>query len=521
MGDPFLFPDVGEGIKEGKLVEWLIKEGDTIAVDQPIASVETDKAVVEIPTPDSGTVEKLLFSPGDTMEVGQPIMELAKGEGAAASPAPAKEETKPVPETLVPTPPPHQEDAEAEPVDSEPSDGTETGGILALPKVRKALREAAAKLGIRPDDVKGTGKDGRVTQADVNNLSGGTSPVSAPAPAPAINPAVVPAPSPSTGAEPSSSPSSARTDGCDVLATPSVRMHAREMGVDIATVAGSGSNGRVTMEDVKAMIGKTAAVKDAPAPDASASSPDPVPQPAVVDSTYEPEEERIPMSPTRKAISKHMILSLSHAAPFTFTDEADVTDLYALRKRENDKLKDKGIHLTFLPFFVKAVVAALRKHETFNATLDEETDEIIIKRRYHIGIATDAPEGLVVPVVRNADRKSILALAGEISDIVKKARDRKLPLDEMKGSTFTISSVGSIAGQVFTPIINYPEVAILGLGRIIEKPVVVKGELLIRKMIALSLTIDHRVIDGAEAARFIADLSSMLSDPETLLVEMI
>jgi len=403
MAKDFLFPDVGEGIAEGEIVRWLVKEGDRVEVDQTLAEIETDKAVVEMPSPFAGTVLKVHFKEKDLVKVGQPLVTIGeKGEAFAAA-APA----------------------------------------------------AAPAPGARP--------------------------------APAA-PAAPAAPSP------------ARTGG-EVLATPKVRALAKELGLDIGAVPGTGPDGLVTEDDVRAF------------------RPPAEKKPAIkVKAKYDlyGTLERIPLRGVRRATAKKMRESLDHAAHVTHCDEADAGPLEALRQKMKPEVETAGAKLTYLPFIVKALIEALKLHPTLNATLDEEESEIVVKKYYNIGIAVDIPDGLIVPVVKAADQKSVAGLAAEIQALAQAARDRTLDLADLKGGTFSITNVGVIGGDFATPIINYPEVAILATMKIADRARVAGGAVVVRKTLPLCLAFDHRVVDGAEAARFTKDLIRFLEAPESL-----
>ncbi|MBI2173385.1 MAG: 2-oxo acid dehydrogenase subunit E2 [Candidatus Aenigmarchaeota archaeon] len=410
----FKFPDVGEGITEGEIVRWLVKEGDKVKEHQPIAEIETDKAVVEIPSPYSGTVIKIHHKAGDTVKVGETLVTI--GESSERK-KPAEKYTSSVVGQL-----PEAEEVEPQPV-----------------KTKSTEKQAP-----------------------------------------------------------------------HALATPATRRMAKNLGVNLKDIEGTGAGGRVTEEDIRRHAGSEEA-KPIDKHEASAE--------AKVVKKYDMFGylEHVPLKGIRKATAKKMTESVRNAAHVTHMDEADVTHLYNIREKEKDKLK--GVHLTFLPFIVKAVIAALRKHPYINATLDMEHEEIILKKYYNIGIAVDVGEGLVVPVVKGADNKSIPQIAKEIEELAQKAKERKLDIMDMQGGTFTITSIGSIGGIFATPIINYPEVAILAVGRIREKPAVHKGKIVVRRFMPLSLSFDHRILDGAEAARFMNDLIEHLEDPHMMMVE--
>ncbi|KEQ22981.1 dihydrolipoamide acetyltransferase family protein [Paenibacillus tyrfis] len=308
-------------------------------------------------------------------------------------------------------------------------------------------------------------------------------------------------------------------DEREVLATPSVRKLAREKGVNIAEVTATGKNGRVTREDV---LGFTpgAAPKAAEAPAAAAPAASAAASSAAAPVSGDREEERVPLKGIRKAIANAMVKSAYTAPHVTLMDEVDVTRLVALREKAKPVAEKKGVKLTYLPFIVKALVAAARQFPAMNAMIDEEKQEIVYKKYYHVGIATDTDNGLIVPVIQDADRKNIWTIAGAIKDLAVRGREGKLGMNELKGSTITITNIGSAGGMFFTPIINFPEVAILGTGRISEKPVVKNGEIVIAPVMALSLSFDHRIIDGATAQNFMNYIKQLLADPELLVMEV-
>ncbi|OZT12400.1 branched-chain alpha-keto acid dehydrogenase subunit E2 [Priestia aryabhattai] len=307
-----------------------------------------------------------------------------------------------------------------------------------------------------------------------------------------------------------------------VIAMPSVRKYAREKGVDIKAVPGSAKNGRIVKEDIDSFLsgGSTAAASTATeeAPVATEAAPK-----AAATATAIPEgdlpETREKMSGIRRAIAKAMVNSKHTAPHVTLMDEIDVTALVAHRKKFKSVAADQGIKLTFLPYVVKALTSALKKFPALNTSIDDSTDEVIQKHYYNIGIAADTEKGLLVPVVKNADRKSVFEISDQINDLAGKAREGKLAPAEMKGASCTITNIGSAGGQWFTPVINHPEVAILGIGRIAEKPVVRDGEIVIAPVLALSLSFDHRIIDGATAQNALNQIKRLLNDPELLLME--
>ncbi|MCA1041019.1 2-oxo acid dehydrogenase subunit E2 [Bacillus infantis] len=305
-----------------------------------------------------------------------------------------------------------------------------------------------------------------------------------------------------------------------IIAMPSVRKFARDKGVDIRQVAGSGKNGRVLKEDIESFLngGSQAPAQEAPQAEA-AKEEAAAPAAAAAAPQGQYPETREKMSGIRKAIAKAMVNSKQTAPHVTLMDEIDVTKLVAHRKKFKEVAANKGIKLTFLPYVVKALTSALREFPALNTSIDDAAGEIIHKHYYNIGIAADTEKGLLVPVVKDADRKSTFAISDEINSLAGKARDGKLAADEMKGASCTITNIGSAGGQWFTPVINHPEVAILGIGRIAEKPVVKDGEIVAAPVLALSLSFDHRIIDGATAQNALNHIKRLLNDPELLLME--
>lgn len=305
-----------------------------------------------------------------------------------------------------------------------------------------------------------------------------------------------------------------------IIAMPSVRKYAREKGISINLVPGTGNNGRILKGDIDSFVSGGAA----PAPQAAANVEAEtvkveVTQAAVAIPQGEYPETREKMSGIRKAIAKAMVNSKHTAPHVTLMDEVDVTKLVTHRKKFKEVAAAKGIKLTFLPYIVKALTSALREFPALNTSLDDASSEIIHKHYYNIGIAADTEKGLLVPVVKDADRKSVFTISNEINELAGKARDGKLAPNEMKGASCTISNIGSAGGQWFTPVINHPEVAILGVGRIAEKPIVRNGEIVAAPVLALSLSFDHRMIDGATAQNALNHIKRLLNDPELLLID--
>jgi pyruvate dehydrogenase E2 component (dihydrolipoamide acetyltransferase) len=408
MAKQFKFPDVGEGITEGEIVRWLVKEGDEVKEDQPLAEVETDKAVVEMPSPYAGTILKIHAGVKDIIKVGHVLVTIGeKGE---------------------------------------------------------AVVKAAVEM--KPDEEA----------------------------APATGPSVV------------GVVTDSKEEIREVLATPKVRKLALELGIDIKAVKGTRPQGRISEDDVKAAKASAAALKEEKKPAFK------------IKEKYDfyGELERIPLRGVRRATAKRMHESVSTAAHVTHFDEADVTELMKIREGLKVQAAEKGVKLTYLPFIVKAVLAAIKAHPLLNATLNDEDEEIIVKKYYNFGIAVDVPDGLIVPVVKGVDQKSIFDLAAEIQAVAEAAKKRSLNLADLKGGTFSITNVGGIGGEAATPIINYPEVAILATLKIKDRVRVKNGEVKAMRTLPLCLSFDHRVIDGAEAARFMNDLVAKLEDADFL-----
>jgi pyruvate dehydrogenase E2 component (dihydrolipoamide acetyltransferase) len=315
----------------------------------------------------------------------------------------------------------------------------------------------------------------------------------------------VPAPSAAVAAAEGPRAEPVGPEGSRALATPATRRLARELGVDLQRIVGTGPEGRVTKEDVQRAV--NAAVS--PSPSAKAGE------------RAEPAEERIPLRGLRRLIAEKMQRSKNTAAHFTYVDEVDMTELVALRERARRAAEERGVKLTFLPFIAKAVVSALKRYPMLNATLDDERREIVVKRVYHLGIATATDAGLTVPVVKDVDKKSLFDIGRDIEILAEKARDGKLALDEVTGSTFTLTSLGKLGGLFATPIINHPEVAILGIHEIRPRPVVRDGQVVVREIMLLSLSIDHRVIDGHVGAAFAQAVKGYLEDPHLLFLELV
>ncbi|MCE4226543.1 dihydrolipoyllysine-residue acetyltransferase [Methylobacterium sp. C25] len=429
MGIEVKIPDIGD-FADIPIIEIFVKEGDTIGPDDPLVSLESDKATMDVPSPQAGVVEKILIKIGDKVSEGAPIL-LLKGEGAAAS-APAAADTAAV----------------------------------------------AAKQ----------------------------------EPAPAA------APSPAPAAPASQAPVSSAPDFSNVHASPAVRRIAREMGVDLNAVKGTGEKGRITKDDVKGQLTRSAGPAAAGGGAVMASGGMGIPEiPAVDFSKFGPIETK-PMARIKKISGPHLHRSWLNVPLVTHTDESDITDTDKYRKELDAIGKEKGYRVTLLAFLIKAAVSALRQHPEFNSSLSPEKDALILKKYYNIGVAVDTPDGLVVPVIKDADRKGIIEISQDLGAISKKARDGKLGAGDMQGATFSISSLGGIGGTNFTPLVNAPEVAILGVPRSKMTPVWDGTEFKPRLILPLNVSYDHRVIDGALGARFTRHLAHVLEDLRRLVV---
>ncbi|WP_078391637.1 dihydrolipoamide acetyltransferase family protein [Shouchella patagoniensis] len=319
-------------------------------------------------------------------------------------------------------------------------------------------------------------------------------------------------------AEDTSSESTDSDDDSRVIAMPSVRKYAREQSVTISKVKGTGKNGRVLKEDVDAFA-SGGQVEESAADQKEAKEETTQKSPSAPVASSEQLEERVPLKGIRKAIAKAMVKSKQTAPHVTHLDEIDVTALVAHRKQYKQIAADQGTKLTYLPYVVKALTSAIRKYPALNASIDDDAGEIVYKKYFNIGIAADTEQGLVVPVVKDADRKSIFQLADEINELAGKARDGKLTGADMSGGSATISNLGSASGQWFTPVINHPEVMILGIGRIEDKPVVKNGEIVVGTMLSLSMSYDHRLVDGVTAQSALNQIKRLLNDPQLLLME--
>ncbi len=499
MAFEFRFPDVGEGITEGELLSWKVKEGDVVAEDQTLAEVETDKAVVEIPSPRAGRIVRLHAEENETIEVGQVLVTIEEGAGKTAEAGPVV----PAREAAVEASPL----SEAEVVEGAPAAGKKEAAAPPPPVSQTEEEEefytgsVIGRLEEAPEEEEGVPPPEPAAKTA--------------APASVVEPtlqAAARAPRAETAGE----------SGVRVLAMPSVRTLAKELGVDLSTVHGTGPGGRILRQDVEDHA------------EARIYGRETVSAPSIVAAELEGAEawmggaieqddhgvvERVTFKGVRRTMARRMAESVAKQAQVTTTDDADVTILRRIREKERTLAAERGVRLTYLAFVIKAVSAALRRFPRLNSVLEPTCEELVLRRYYNIGIAVDTKAGLVVPNIKAADTKSIFRIAEELLELVERAQNRKLDLSELHGGTFTITNYGAIGGIYGTPVPNYPEVAILGMGRVREMPVVHKGELVVRQMLPLSLTYDHQVIDGAEATRFLNLVISYLEDPDLLLLE--
>ncbi|WP_107045277.1 2-oxoglutarate dehydrogenase complex dihydrolipoyllysine-residue succinyltransferase [Sphingomonas sp. STIS6.2] len=419
MATEVTVPVLGESITEATLGEWLKQPGDPVAVDEPIASLETDKVSVEVPSPVAGVMGQHAVAVGDTVQVGAMLATIDSGDGAAAAPAPAPAKAPEPAATATPAAP--------------------------------AKDESGAGYGDQP------------------------------------------------GAGTSDSPAAL---------SPSVRRAVLEHGVDPGTVKGTGRDGRITKEDV------TAAASSKPAPAAA-----PAPEPAAAPAASGRGEERVRMTRLRQTIAKRLKEAQNTAAMLTTFNDVDMTAVIEARAKYKDLFEKKhGVRLGFMGFFVKAATMALRDIPSVNASIDG--DDIVYHDYADISVAVSSPGGLVVPVIRDADQMSVATIEKTIGDFGKRAKDGALKMDEMKGGTFTISNGGVFGSLMSTPIINPPQSAVLGLHRIEERPVVVNGQIVIRPMMYLALSYDHRLIDGREAVTFLVALKNAIEDPTRILIDL-
>ncbi|MCA9122896.1 MAG: 2-oxo acid dehydrogenase subunit E2 [Planctomycetaceae bacterium] len=440
-------PSLGDGIESGDVLEVLVNEGDVITKDQGIVELETDKATVEVPSTHAGTVKKVHVSSGDTIKIGA-IMISIEAEAASAS----------APKQVAPTPPPTK---------SPEVNATRPDLPSAPPQQQESPPHVQKKQ---------------------------PAPPARPIPPSTPEPAVV---------------SSVSADLGDVAAGPAIRRFAREVGVDLTGVVGTGANGRITRDDVLSVVREASVVARSTKKSAKTGSSE-------SDAWGPIRIEKMPK--IRRTIANKMYESWTAVPRVTNFDDADVSDLEQIRQSSKADYAAKGIKLTTMPFLIKSVAMALKDHPTINASIDVEADHVIYKEYVNVGIAVDTERGLVVPALRDADKMSIPDIARSLATMAEKVRTGEFTVDDLRGGTFTISNLGAIGGTYSTPIINVPEVAILLVGRSRKMPVVIKDEVKIRLMMPLSLSYDHRLVDGGAAARFLNEVISYLEAPSRLLL---
>jgi len=555
MAFEFKLPDVGEGIAEGEIVEWHVAAGDRVEEDQVMADVETDKAVVDLPAPVTGTVLELHAGEGEMVPVGTVVATIevegeVPDEEVEETAEPADEAAESAEEAA---------DAAGDATDgSTPADDGEAveaatgdGRVFAPPNVRRLARE----LGVDITAVDGSGPGGRITEGDVRTTaeSGGADDAGddGDAPKSAVT-RVSDEEGDGTGAAGGGATASGATAGGgaattatvetadreQTLATPATRNLADELDVDLDEVPTDRTrDGEAYVEeaDVRAFAEAREAAEAAEPAAGGAGGAAAAPQSASAAAAGE-RETREPYTGIRRTIGQQMEKSAFTAPRAAHYDQADVSALVETRERLKARAEEQGIKLTYMPFIIKAIVAALKEYPELNTELDEDNEEIIYKHYYNIGIAVATDAGLMVPVLKDADKKGMLQIASEVNELASKARERKVSPQEMQGGTFTITNFGAFGGEYALPIINHPETAILGLGSIEQRPVVEEtgttessgnasgtaastGEVVARHTLPLSLAIDHRVIDGAEAAQFCNTVIEYLENPELLLLE--
>ena len=528
----FELPDVGEGVAEGELISWLVEAGDEVSEDQPVAEVETDKALVEVPAPVDGTVRELHVEEGAVVPVGTVIISFDVAGETEAEPTEAVADTEASEPADDATGSPGATEAGAEAEAVTPPDDR----VFAPPRVRRVAREQGLDL----SSIDGSGPGGRLTAADVRAAAGEATetepeqpqsqePVTATELAATADErgtdTVKAGKSESAASDRSASP--ARLEAADretTLAAPATRRIAEEEGIDIDAVPATEERDGEAFVTPEAVREYVEAQRQAQKADRKAvEAGEPV---GTTGADFAPgeRERREPFRGVRKRIAEAMVESKYSAPHVTHHDEVDVTALVDAREHLQSRAEEQGIRLTYMPFIINAVVAALKEHPEMNAVIDEETEEIVYRDYYNIGIATATDVGLMVPVIDDADRKGLLQLSSELTELVQTARDRTISPDDLQGSTFTITNVGGIGGEYATPILNYPEAGILAIGEIKRKPrVVTDGDgtesIEPRSVMPLSLSFDHRLIDGAVGAQFTNTVMEYLENPTLLLLE--
>ncbi|MDY3048852.1 MAG: 2-oxoglutarate dehydrogenase, E2 component, dihydrolipoamide succinyltransferase [Rothia sp. (in: high G+C Gram-positive bacteria)] len=546
-------PALGESVTEGTVTRWLVEVGETVAVDQPIVEVSTDKVDTEVPSPVAGVVEQILVQEDEDVEVGAPLIVIGDGSAAApaapAAPAAAAPAAPAAPAPVAPAAP-----APAAPVAAAPAAGTEVtlpalGESVTEGTITRWLKEVGEEVAVDeplvevstdkvdtevPSPVAGTLLEIRIQEdedAEVGQVLAIIGDASAAAPAAPAAPAAAPAAAPVAPVAPVSSTDDAPSapavelpsgENGEAYVTPLVRKLAKQEGIDLSTLKGTGVGGRIRKQDVLAAAEakKAAAPAAAPVAAAAAAAPAaPAAAPAAAAPAASSKRGTVEKAPRiRQTVAKRMVESLAVSAQLTTVQEIDLTRLVALRNKAKAGFEAReGTKLTFLPFFTKAVTEALQQFPQFNSSMSDDFKEITYHASENIGLAVDTPKGLLVPVVKDAGDLNIAGIAKKINDVAKRARDGQVGPEELSGSTFTISSTGQTGGVFFTPIINQPNVAILGIGSTNKRPAVIQDAegndvIAIRSLAYFSLTYDHRVVDGADAGRFLAFLKNRLEE---------
>jgi pyruvate dehydrogenase E2 component (dihydrolipoamide acetyltransferase) len=527
MSREFTLPDVGEGIAEAELSAWLVDVGETVQEDQPVVEVETDKSLVEIPSPVDGVVAELHADVGDLVSVGETLVTFyerdAAGEDLDEEADTGTEAGAPGATGAEPAEPdvrcedrPDAEPTDEAPPESDPLAGSENGRVFARPGVRKLAREH----GVSIDDLAGSGQGGRVVRADVLTAAQGDDDPSTDDGAAAVagggrQPERSRDGSTDGPAADAPAEDTAESAGRDrTLTTPAVRRVAAELGVDLEEVPAVSRRGddAVVKEDAVRRYASERANPEQSAGTAGREEPEAKRSSAV-------SEERVPYRGIRRTIGEQMERSRYTAPHVTRHQQVDATKLVEMREELAAVADEEGFTLTYMPFVMKAVTAGLMEFPFLNSSLDEAAEEIVLKGEYNLGVATATDAGLMVPVVDDVDRKGVRQIATELDDLARKARERTIDREELGGSTFTITNIGPIGGFFGTPIINYPEAAILALGEIKLRPWVKDGEVVAAHTLPLSLSYDHRIIDGATGARFMNAVMDHLRNPELLLLE--
>ncbi len=483
MAIEFKLPELGENIDSGDLVRVMISPGAQVKEGEPVIELETDKAVIEVPSTISGTVGEVKVKQGEKLKVGQVIFTVAEGKGAEAKPA----EAKPAPAAAAPQP-----------------------AKTAPPPKTEAEQPQPVGAG-RPAEEFGVEEEARASFARARELEGKSEREAFPPDQRREEPPAVVPPQLMKTAGPEHRP--------PLAASPAVRRLARELGVDVYNVPGSGAGGRILEDDVKAYAKSVVSSAAEAVAGAAMGAGFIRPAPQLPDFSKWGPIEKVSMRAVRRKTAEHLAEAWNTIPHVTQHDLADITELEELRKRFSAKAEVAGGKMTITAIALKVVASALKVFPQFNASIDVKGEQIIYKRYINIGVAVDTDRGLLVPVIRDVDRKNIVELAVELSRISLKARDKKLAPEDMEGGTFTITNLGGIGGTDFTPIVNYPEVAILGLSRSRMEPVWMKEQFVPRLMLPVSLSYDHRLIDGADAARFVRWVVEALEQPFLLSVQ--